>query len=110
MSSLRLRLSKARKVTYKSLYWRQNGRDGVANTKPHDCLLNRLYSHRSKKTSERRVTGFCEWNSPVTGEFPAQSASNARNVSIWWRHHVRENINASATLLRLRDMLQFALL
>ena len=26
--------------------------------------------------------------SPVTGEFPAQRASNAENVSIWWRHHV----------------------
>ena len=26
-------------------------------------------------------------NSPVTGEFPAQMASNAENVSIWWRHH-----------------------
>ena len=23
-----------------------------------------------------------------TGEFPAQRASNAENVSIWWRHHV----------------------
>ena len=22
-----------------------------------------------------------------TGEFPAQMASNAKNVSIWWRHH-----------------------
>ena len=22
-----------------------------------------------------------------TGEFPAQRASNAKNVSIWWRHH-----------------------
>ena len=26
-------------------------------------------------------------NSPVTGEFPSQMASNAENVSIWWRHH-----------------------
>ena len=26
-------------------------------------------------------------NSPGTGEFSAQSASNAENVSIWWRHH-----------------------
>ena len=26
--------------------------------------------------------------SPGTGEFPAQMASNAENVSIWWRHHV----------------------
>ena len=25
-------------------------------------------------------------NSPVTGEFPAQSASKAEYVSIWWRH------------------------
>ena len=24
---------------------------------------------------------------PVAGEFPAQRASNADNVSIWWRHH-----------------------
>ena len=22
----------------------------------------------------------------MTGEFPAQKASNAENVSIWWRH------------------------
>ena len=41
-----------------------------------------------KKTSKLRVTGLCVWNSPVTGEFPAQMASNAENVSIWWRHHV----------------------
>ena len=26
-------------------------------------------------------------NSPGTGEFPAQMASNAENISIWWRHH-----------------------
>ena len=34
--------------------------------------------------------------SPVTGEFPAQKASNAETVSIWWRHHDftnRENCN-----------------
>ena len=28
-------------------------------------------------------------NSPGTGEFPAQMASYAENVSIWWRHHVK---------------------
>ena len=31
-------------------------------------------------------------NSPVTGEFPAQMASNAENFSIWWRHHVRGSV------------------
>ena len=45
-------------------------------------------SRRSKKTPKLRVTGLCEGNSPVTGEFPAQRACNAENVSIWWRHHV----------------------
>ena len=29
----------------------------------------------------------CVGNSPVTGEFPAQMASNAESASIWWRHH-----------------------
>ena len=40
-----------------------------------------------KKTSKRRVTGLWAGNSLGTGEFPAQMASNAENVSIWWRHH-----------------------
>ena len=60
-----------------TLQWRCNERNGVSNHQPHDCLLNRLFRHRSKKTSKLRVTGLCEGNSPVTGEFPAQSASNA---------------------------------
>ena len=50
-------------------------------------LLNRSFRHRSKKTSKFCVTGLCVWNSPETGEFPAQMVSNAENVSIWWRHH-----------------------
>ena len=41
----------------------------------------------SKKTSKLRVTGLCAGYSPVTGECPAQMASNAENVSFWWRHH-----------------------
>ena len=70
-----------------SLLWRHNGQDSVSNHQPHHCLLSRLFGHRSKKTSKLRVTGLCAWNSPGTGEFPAQMASNAENVSIWWRHH-----------------------
>ena len=45
------------------------------------------FMHRSKKTSKLRVTGLCERNSPLSSEFPAQSASTAENVSIWWRYH-----------------------
>ena len=67
---------------------RDNRRDGVSNHQPHDCLLNRLFGRRSKKTSKLCVTGLCVGNSPGTGEFPAQKASNGENVSIWWRHYV----------------------
>ena len=70
-----------------TLPWRHNGSHGVSNHQPHHCLLNRLFRRRSKKTSKLRVTGLCAGNSPVTGEYPAQMASNAENVSIWWRHH-----------------------
>ena len=71
-----------------SLRWHHNGRDSVSNDQPHDCFLNRLFRHRSKKTSKLRVTGLCVGNSPEADEFPTQVASNAENVSIWWRHHV----------------------
>ena len=69
--------------------WRHNS--GVSNHQPHHCLLSRLFRRRSKKTSKLRVTGLCAGNSPVTGEFPAQMASNSENVSIWWRHHDHNN-------------------
>ena len=70
-----------------SLHWRHNDHDCVSNHQPHGCLLNLLFRRRSKKTSKLRVTGICEGNSPVTDEFLAQRASDAENVSIWWRHH-----------------------
>ena len=73
---------------FKSLQWRHNGHDNVSTHQPHDCLLNRLFRCRSKKTSKLRVTGLCAENLPGTGEFPAQTTSNAENFSIWWRGHV----------------------
>ena len=71
-----------------ALQWRHNERDGVSNHAPNEGLLNGLFRRRSKKTSKLRVTGLCAENLPVTGEFPAQMAGYAENVSIWWRHHV----------------------
>ena len=68
-----------------------NEPDGVSNHHPHNCLLNRLLGHWSKKTSKLRVTGLCEGNLPVSGEFPAQRASSAENVFIWWRHHGKQH-------------------
>ena len=58
------------------LRWRHNGLNSVSNHQPHDCVLNRLFRRRSKKTSKLGVTGLC-----------AQRASSAENVTIWWRHH-----------------------
>ena len=75
------------KFTTSPLQWRHNERDGIWNHKRFDCLLNRLFKHRTKKASKLRVTVLCEGNSPATGEFPAQRSSNAEIFSIWWRHH-----------------------
>ena len=70
-----------------TLQWRHNGCNSISKHQPHDCLLNRLFRRRSKKTWKLRVTGLCAGNSPGTGEFPTHMASNTENVSIWWRHH-----------------------
>ena len=50
--------------SFEWLRWRHNGPDSVSNHQPHDCLLNRLFRRRSKKTSKLRVTGLCAGNSP----------------------------------------------
>ena len=50
-------------------------------------VFSTVYSGADQKISKLRVTGLCAGNSPVTGEYSAQMASNAENVSIWWRHH-----------------------
>ena len=87
-----------------SLRWRHNDHAGVSNHQPHGCLLNRLFRRKSKKTSKLRVTGLCARNSPGTGEFPAQMASYAENVSIWWRHHVSHGFNVFTLAVWFRDI------
>ena len=47
--------------------------------------LTIVYSTVYSDTDQRKHQSSA---SPVTGEFPAQMASNAENVSIWWRHFV----------------------
>ena len=71
----------------KTLQWRHNRRSRESIHRPNDCLLSRLFSCRSKKTSKLHVTGLCAGNSAVTGEFHAQMANSTENVSLWWRHH-----------------------
>ena len=52
------------------LLWRHNGCYGASNHQPHDCLLNRLFRRRSKKTSKLHVTGLCAGNSPGSVNSP----------------------------------------
>ena len=74
-------------ITSNSLHWRHNEHDGVSNHWHLDCLLSRLFSRRSKKTSKLCITGLCEGNPLMTGGFPSLKASNVKNVSICWCHH-----------------------
>ena len=74
-------------IDYCTLQWRHNEIYGILTHRRLVCFLNRLFRCRSQKTSKLCVNGLCEGNLPVTGEFPAQRASNAENVFIWWRHH-----------------------
>ena len=72
--------------TYTSpLLWRHNGANASQITSL-SVVYSTVYSGANQR--KRRVTGLCAGNSPETVEFPAQMASNAENVSIWWRHHV----------------------
>ena len=87
-----------------SLQWRHNEHDGVSCHWCLDCMHSRLFRRRSKKTPKLRVSGLCEGNSPVTGEFPAQRANNAGKCfhvhewflrdafesfrGTWWRHQM----------------------
>ena len=51
-------------------------------------VYSTVYSGADQRKHQKlRVTGLCEGNSLVTGEFPAQRASNAENISIWWRNY-----------------------
>ena len=50
---------------------------------PASWLFAQLFAQAQikEKKSQLRVTGLCEGNPPVTGEFPSQRTSNAENVS-----------------------------
>ena len=68
-------------------HYSHNERDGDSNHRRLDCLLNRLFIRRPRKTSKPRVTGLCEGNSPVTGEFPAPRPVThlQEHIRTWWK-------------------------
>ena len=82
-----------------SLQWFHDERDGVSNHRCLDCLLNRLFRRISKKISKLRVTGLCYGNSPATGEFHAQRASNAECFHLMTSSYLQRT-SACAVLAR----------
>ena len=65
---------------------------------PQIISLTTVYStvySGAENTSKLRVAGLCAGNSPGTGEFSAQMASYAENVSTWWRHHNNPHRNSA---------------
>ena len=49
-------------------------------------VYSTVYSCADQRNHQSSASlALCEGNSPLTGEFPSQRASN---VSIWWRHRV----------------------
>ena len=68
------------------LQWCYNERNGVLNHRYLDCLLNHLF--KCKKENIKAPRHWPLWGES-TGDrwIPLTKASNAENVSIWWRHH-----------------------
>ena len=56
--------------TFKSLLWRHNGRDGVSNHPPHDCLPGADQRKHQSSTSPAFVRDINRWpvNSPHKGK------------------------------------------
>ena len=96
-SEVQKKCGKCIKVSYTypnqfTFEWHLYERNGFSNHRRIDCLLNRLFRRRSKKTSKLCVTGLCEGNPPVTGGFPSQRASNAAmspSDDVIW-HYVKD--------------------
>ena len=62
-------------------------------------IYSTVYPDTDQRKHQSSVSLAFVWgNSPVTGEFPAQRASNAENVSIWWRHHALWSVSAGNLL------------
>ena len=91
-----------RRNTKRPLHWRHNDHDGVLNHQHHGCLLKCYSDADQRKHQSSASLAFCgEFTG--TGEFPAQRASYAENVSIWWRHHDTWVNKMGKSTVKLRD-------
>ena len=80
----------------KTSQWRHNERDRVASQITSLTIVySTVYSGVDQRKHQRSaLLAFVRRiHASVTGEFPAQKASNAENISIWWRHHIYDLAN-----------------
>ena len=82
-------------ITRSLQLWGNRGTNMIASKTSQSCLravdrLTAWWRHQMEIFSA--LLAIYAGNSPVTGEFPVQRASNAENISIWWRHH--DNLEA----------------
>ena len=60
----------------------------------YSIVCSDAYQSKHQSSASQAVVRGIHRSSPGTGEFPAQMASNAEDVPIWWRHHVTSIISA----------------
>ena len=63
-------------------------------------VYSTVYSEADQKRHQSSASLAFLWGIH-RGEFPAQMASNAENVSIWWRHHAYMTSQVCTTILHI---------
>ena len=82
-------------IVFLLLYYSLSHYDGVimttmaAQTTSLMVVYSTVYSDANQRKHQSSASLAFVWGIHRTGEFPAQRASYAENVSIWWRHHVQ---------------------
>ena len=100
-------------VALNTLQWRGNGRNGVSNRQPHDCLLNRLFRRRTKKTSKLRVTGLCAGIHRWPVKFPHKGPATRKCFYLMtssWNSYNYNKTGQAKYLVYLLDILSLRLL
>ena len=84
--------SREKKYFLPSLRWRRNGRESVSNHEPHNCLLNRSFRRRSKKTSNSASLAFVRGfhRGPVNSphKWPVTPKCFHLMTSSWWQRNL----------------------
>ena len=64
----------------------------------HTIFYSTIYLGADQRKHQSFASLVFVWE--FTGEFPAQMANNAENLSIWWRHHELTRIGSETSRLQ----------